>query len=180
MHSDLIGKIDKARHYAKEPERFALDVLEVAFHGGNHDHTLTLADGAWSCDCTAFHRHHTCAHMMALQRILAPMLSNKAREAVPLAMHSELISMIEKSRRYADESQRIKIRALRGSFHGSNNDHALDLTDDVWSCDCTSFRLYQTCAHVMALQKILGTMLTAEALQPLSPVAEHQIAGALS
>ena len=29
MHSDLIGKIEKARRYAQEPERIALDELTV-------------------------------------------------------------------------------------------------------------------------------------------------------
>lgn len=180
MHSDLIGKIEKARHYAREPERFAIDALEARYRGGNNDHTISLHEGAWSCDCVAFNRHHTCAHVMALQKILAPMLSEQARADVPLALHSDLISMIEKSRHYAHEPERVLLTELSGRFHGSNNDHTLACTKNVWSCDCTTFRLYQTCAHVMALQKILAVMLPPEALQPLGLVGEQQIAGALS
>ncbi len=180
MHSDLIGKIEKARHYAQEPQRFTIDSLRATFHGGNHDHTIVLVNENWECDCVACHRHHTCAHIMALQKMLLPMLSEQARADVPLAMNSELISIIEKSRHYAHEPHRVFIQDLRGRFHGSNNDHSLSLTDGNWACDCTTFRLYQTCAHVMALQKILLPMLPAEARRSLSPVAEHEMAGALS
>lgn len=180
MHSDLIGKIEKARHYAQEPERFSIHALRAHFTGGNHGHLMVLENGGWACDCVAFHRHQTCAHVMAMQKILAPMLSPEARADVPIALHSELISMIEKSRHYAHELDRVRITALQGSFHGSNNDHQLALGDGAWSCDCTTFRLYQTCAHIMALQKIHSNMLPPEALQSLGPVAEHEIAGALN
>lgn len=180
MHSDLIGKIEKARYYAQEPERFAINALTASFEGGNHGHAISLSEGTWSCDCGSFQRHHTCAHVMALQKLLSPMLSEQARAATPLTMHSEMISMIEKSRNYAHEPQRVTIADLRGHFHGSNNMHVLAYAGSSWSCDCTTFRLYQTCAHVMALQKILMAMLPPEALQSLSPVDDQQIAGALS
>jgi hypothetical protein len=180
MHSDLIGKIEKARHYAQEPQRFTIDALHTSFHGGNHEHTIILKQSEWSCDCEAFHRHLTCTHVMALQKLLLPMLSEEARVDVPLAMNSELISMIEKSRHYAQEPERVAVLSLEGRFHGSNNDHPLELTAGTWVCDCTTFRLYQTCAHVMALQKILLAMLPDEARRSLSPIAEHEIAGVLS
>ena len=180
MHSDLIGKIEKARHYAQEPQRFTIDSLRATFQGGNHDHMLILRNGDWECDCVACQRHHTCTHIMALQKMLMPMLSEAARVDVPLAMNSELISIIEKSRHYAHEPHRVVIQSLQGRFHGSNNDHSLSLSEGMWVCDCTTFRLYQTCAHVMALQKILLPMLPAEARLSLSPVAEEEMAGALS
>ena len=81
MHSDLIGKIDKARRYAQEPERVALGELKARFHGGNNDHEITLSDGHWTCDCDFFGMWHTCAHVMALQKIFDPMLPSAAREA---------------------------------------------------------------------------------------------------
>lgn len=180
MHSDLIGKIEKARHYAREPERFALDELTATFHGGNNDHTLKLQGGSWACDCGSFQRHKTCAHMMALQKLLSPMLSEEARADVPLTMDSERISMIEKSRHYAHEPKRVVVSELRGRFHGSNNDHALGYVGGAWSCDCTTYRLYNTCAHVMALQKILHDMLPPEALEALGMVGDQQIASALT
>jgi len=85
MHSDLIGKIEKARHYAQEPERVALDELTARFHGGNNEHAITLSGGVWHCDCEFFHVRKTCAHVMAMQKILHPMLSAEARDfGVPI------------------------------------------------------------------------------------------------
>jgi hypothetical protein len=180
MHSDLIGKIEKARHYAQEPERFALDELTAYFHGENNEHTLTLANNQWNCDCGAFHRHQTCAHVIALQKLLHPMLSEHAREAIPLGTSSDMISLVEKSRHYIHEPQRVRIVRVLGRFHGSNNTHTLGFDQGAWQCDCTTFRLYQTCAHVMALQKIMAAMLPPEALQALSPVDDQQIVGVMS
>lgn len=81
MHSDLISKIEKARQYAQQPERIAIDSLHATFHGGNNDHQITITAGVWHCDCDFFKRHATCAHVMAMQKILQPMLSEHARVA---------------------------------------------------------------------------------------------------
>ncbi|RRR74567.1 MAG: hypothetical protein EI684_06730 [Candidatus Viridilinea halotolerans] len=81
MHSDLIGKIEKARRYAEEPERIKFNELRATFHGGNSDHVIELKDGHWSCDCSFFGTWGTCAHVMAMQRMLTPMLSEEARQA---------------------------------------------------------------------------------------------------
>jgi hypothetical protein len=78
MHSDLINKIEKAKRYAQEPERFTIEHLEARFKGGD-DHTITLNESGWACDCNFFHSWHTCSHVMAVQRLLAPMLSHDAR-----------------------------------------------------------------------------------------------------
>lgn len=81
MHSDLIGKIEKARRYAQEPERIALGELKATFHGGNNDHIITLTKDQWSCDCEFFRVWQTCAHVMAFQKLFNPMLSDEARQA---------------------------------------------------------------------------------------------------
>jgi hypothetical protein len=78
MHSDLINKIEKAKRYAQEPERFTIEHMEARFRGGS-DHMITLNSDTWSCDCNFFHSWHTCSHVMAAQRILAPMLTHNAR-----------------------------------------------------------------------------------------------------
>lgn len=83
MHSDLIGKIEKARHYAEEPERIAIDEITVRFHGGNNDHIIRLANNRWSCDCEVFHLRGVCAHVMTLQKVLAPMLSAERVSRAP-------------------------------------------------------------------------------------------------
>jgi hypothetical protein len=80
MHSDLIGKIEKAKRYAQEPDRVSVLELKATFHGGNHDHELALRDGHWHCSCDTAHRWGTCAHVMALQTMLEPMLSASARQ----------------------------------------------------------------------------------------------------
>lgn len=80
MHSDLIGKIEKARRYAEEPERISLGELKATFRGGNNEHNITLTKDEWTCDCDFFRLRHTCAHVMAMQKIFNPMLSDDARE----------------------------------------------------------------------------------------------------
>ena len=79
MHSDLIGKIEKALRYAQEPERVSLDEIQARFHGGNNEHMITLSEGRWTCDCEFFRVRRTCAHVMAMQKIFAQMLSPEAR-----------------------------------------------------------------------------------------------------
>jgi hypothetical protein len=91
MHSDLIGKIEKARRYAEEPERIKFDELQATFHGGNSNHVIRLHEGHWTCDCSFFHGWGTCAHVMAMQRILNPMLTDEARQAeLALSMNGSL------------------------------------------------------------------------------------------
>jgi hypothetical protein len=80
MHSDLIGKIEKARRYAEEPERISVAGLKATFRGGSSDHEITLTDDRWECNCSFFKNWNTCAHVMAVQKVLTPMLSEKAQE----------------------------------------------------------------------------------------------------
>ncbi len=80
MHSDLINKIEKAKRYAQEPERFTIEHMQARFRGSS-DHTITLNGETWSCDCNFFHSWQTCSHIMAVQRLLAPMLPHHARQS---------------------------------------------------------------------------------------------------
>jgi hypothetical protein len=81
MHSSMIGKIEKAHRYAREPERVKLQGIQASFHGGHDDYTITLADGTWTCSCHTFSSHAvgTCAHVMAMQQMLASMLTEDVR-----------------------------------------------------------------------------------------------------
>jgi hypothetical protein len=83
MNSSMIGKIEKAHRYAKEPERVRLSSIESTFHGSHDDYSVRLIDGRWHCSCHAFSSHAvgTCAHVMALQQLLFPMLSENDRFA---------------------------------------------------------------------------------------------------
>ena len=78
MQSSLIGKIEKAKRYAQEPERITFSGLTVVFHGENDDHKLSYANGKWHCICHFFSQWETCSHIMALQQILGKMLPKEA------------------------------------------------------------------------------------------------------
>ena len=85
MHSSLIGKIEKAQRYEHEPERVTIHTLEADFKGEHDVYKLRLVDNHWTCTCSFFSGYGTCSHAMALQRILAPMLSLESRTESPLA-----------------------------------------------------------------------------------------------
>lgn len=70
MDYGMIGKIDKAKKYAEQRDRFHVDSLKVTFNGDNNPHTITLADGIWQCNCDFFQTRGRCSHTMALERIL--------------------------------------------------------------------------------------------------------------
>ena len=74
MNSSVIGKIEKAKMYAKERERMQFSALSVHFHGENGDHEVSLADEKWHCTCEFFAGYGTCAHSMALEHVLEGML----------------------------------------------------------------------------------------------------------
>ena len=79
-------------------------------------------------------------------------------------MHSSMIGKIEKAHRYAQEPDRVRFDALSASFHGGHDDYHVELRDGHWHCSCHTFESHVvgTCAHVMALQQILGGMLPAD------------------
>jgi hypothetical protein len=74
VNSSVIGKIEKAKMYAKERERMQFSALSVHFHGENSDHDVSLVDEKWQCTCEFFEGHGTCAHSMALEHVLEGML----------------------------------------------------------------------------------------------------------
>lgn len=78
MRSSLIGKIEKAKRYAQEPDRVTFSGLSAAFRGENDDHKLSYSSGKWHCTCRFFTQWETCSHVMALQQILARMLPKEA------------------------------------------------------------------------------------------------------
>ena len=70
MDYGMIGKIEKAKRYAEERDRFHIQELRVTFDGENNPHTIQLRDGTWDCDCDFFHSRGRCSHTMALEKIL--------------------------------------------------------------------------------------------------------------
>ena len=77
MDYSLIGKIDKAKRYADERDRFQFNHFEVTMNGANNPHTISYRDGTWNCDCDFFKTRGRCSHTMALEIILEGMVSEE-------------------------------------------------------------------------------------------------------
>ena len=75
MNSSFIGKIDKARRYAEEKERVSITTFKASFLGIHDTYEVTFDTGNWDCQCHFFLNRQTCCHTMALQRILAEVLT---------------------------------------------------------------------------------------------------------
>ena len=78
MQSSLIGKIEKAKRYAEEPERVTFSELSVKFRGENSNYITEYKEGKWHCSCPCFSSWGVCSHTMALERILSNMLPKEA------------------------------------------------------------------------------------------------------
>jgi hypothetical protein len=74
MNSGLIGKVDKAKKYAQERHRMHVNTLQVDFQGENDVHHVALEGSDWRCTCDFFHGWGSCAHTMALERVLDGMV----------------------------------------------------------------------------------------------------------
>lgn len=83
MRSSLIGKIEKAKRYAQEPDRVTLSGLTANFRGENNNYNLSYASGKWQCSCHFFSQWGTCSHTMAVQQMLANMLPKETLSSPP-------------------------------------------------------------------------------------------------
>jgi hypothetical protein len=77
VQSSLIGKVQKAKQYAEEPERVRFEEIKLQFHGENGDHEVTYSEGKWNCTCHFFAGWGICCHTMAMERILGVMIPVK-------------------------------------------------------------------------------------------------------
>lgn len=79
--TSMIGKIEKAHRYAREPERVRFQTFTATFEGGHDSYTVSLSDSGWDCSCHTFETHMvgTCSHIMAMQQMLGEMLPDEAR-----------------------------------------------------------------------------------------------------
>lgn len=87
MHSSLIGKIQKAHLYAEEPERIEVHEFSASFRGDHNTYVVGYHDGRWSCTCSFFPQWGVCSHVMATQRLMAPLAPRDlaADDAAPAA-----------------------------------------------------------------------------------------------
>jgi len=74
MHSSLIGKVEKAKRYAQEPDRVTLSEFSVDFRGEHSNYTVSYKDNRWHCTCQFFSKWKTCSHTMALQQLFVGVL----------------------------------------------------------------------------------------------------------
>jgi hypothetical protein len=77
VQSSLIGKVQKAKQYAQEPERVRIEQLTAQFRGENGDHRVTYDGAKWDCECHFFAGWGICCHTMAMERILGAMVPTK-------------------------------------------------------------------------------------------------------
>jgi hypothetical protein len=78
MDSGMIGKIQKSKHYAEEPERIRFEQFRVTLDGSNAQHTVIFDQGEWRCTCNFFATRGVCSHTMAMERLLGVMLPPEA------------------------------------------------------------------------------------------------------
>ena len=83
MHSSLIGKIQKANLYAREPERLCFTQFSTTFRGDNDSHTVSYEHNRWTCTCDFFRSWKLCCHTMAIEKLMGPMLPKEARQSIP-------------------------------------------------------------------------------------------------
>jgi cellobiose phosphorylase len=78
MQSSLIGKIEKAKRYAEEPERVKFVEFSVKFRGDNSTYITGYKDEKWHCTCDFFAQWGLCSHTMALEKMMNQWLPEKA------------------------------------------------------------------------------------------------------
>jgi hypothetical protein len=70
MDYSMIGKIEKAKRYAQERDRFEFHSFSVTVKGDNNSHVVRYEKGQWHCDCEFFLSRGRCVHTMSLESIL--------------------------------------------------------------------------------------------------------------
>lgn len=78
MDNAMIGKIEKAKRYAAERERFSFQSFTVTVQGENSNHVVRYENGKFDCDCSFFQSRNYCSHSMAMERLLDQMIVSPA------------------------------------------------------------------------------------------------------
>ena len=82
MNSATISSVEKARRYASEPDRIKFESFSLTFRGGHDTHTVSMQGDSFTCTCHHFEAHiGMCSHIMAVQRMLATMLTDDQQTA---------------------------------------------------------------------------------------------------
>ena len=75
-------------------------------------------------------------------------------------MDSGMVSKIEKSRRYAEETERVHFAEFKVVIRGDHNTYTVSYDDGSWACGCRFFAQRGVCSHTMAMERILSGMLS--------------------
>ncbi len=67
---DLIKKIEKAKRYCSEPERFTVKQSEAMIKTDHGIRNLKYQNDKWICDCDFFNANKICSHLIALEEFL--------------------------------------------------------------------------------------------------------------
>jgi len=86
-------------------------------------------------------------------------------------MNSGLIGKVEKAKRYAQERHRMHVNTMQVEFKGENDTHTVGLDGDNWKCTCDFFAGWNSCAHTMALERVLDGMIPVSAITPAMATA---------
>jgi hypothetical protein len=161
MDYGMIGKIEKAKRYAEQPERMTFQSLTAEFKGDNSTYRVSLGPEGWDCSCSGFRSHGMCPHIMTMERLFKPMIK---RAPLPYAPGQNVVSDVEKSIRYAEEPDRIRFITFDVAFKGDNDTHNTMLQNQSWHCDCSFFASRGVCCHTMALERSLKGMVAVPSL----------------
>lgn len=68
-----------------------------------------------------------------------------------------IANRILKARQYAEEKdKRIHVTSFEVELQGEHDHHTVTYERGMWDCSCEEFTLRHICAHVMAMEEILG------------------------
>jgi hypothetical protein len=85
-------------------------------------------------------------------------------------MHSSLIGKIQKAHFYAEEPERIEIHEFSAQFRGDHDTYDVTYRNGRWACTCSFFPQWGVCSHIMATQRMLGSVAPRDTA-PAEPVA---------
>lgn len=163
MDASMINKIQKAKGYASQPERVTFSSLTVEFRGNNSAYTVSLDSGGWTCSCPGFQKYAICPHIMALETLFKPLLK---RRPVPYAPGQNIVSDVEKAKRYSQETDRIRIVSFDCDFEGYSKTHHITYASGKWTSTASFFARRGVCSHTMALEKILKGFVQPARVEP--------------
>jgi len=80
-------------------------------------------------------------------------------------MDSAMIAKISKAREYSLEPERISFLSFEVAFQGKHQIYIVSFDRGSWRCECDFFAQRGVCSHTMTLERVLGIMLEAKAIQ---------------